>query len=133
MADLAERDAGRSRYPIAVGGARAAELAVATGHPGFAAAGAQVGARLGMPAPGRGAAARAGRVLWFGHGQAMLIGAPPLGAVRAADQSDAWCRVLVSGPRAGAALARLVPIDLRASEFGEGAVARTLLGHMSAL
>ena len=38
---------------------------------------------------------------------------------------------LLDGPGAEAALARLVPIDLRASAFKQGQTARTMLWHMS--
>ena len=133
MADLAARSAGCADFPLAIGGARAEELPFEAIHAVFAETGAKVATGLEMPAPGAGASAKAGRILWSGRGQAMLVGARPLKAVRAADQSDAWCRVRLSGPRAEAVLARLVPLDLRAAAFPEGRVARTLLSHLAVL
>ncbi|SLN55927.1 Sarcosine oxidase, gamma subunit family [Pseudoruegeria aquimaris] len=92
---------------------------------------------LGWPAPGRSTGAASARALWFGPDQALLLGPMPVAALARhcalTDQSDGWAHVCLSGPGAEEVLARLVPVDLRAGAFPEGAVARTALFHMSAL
>ena len=75
---------------------------------------------------------RSGPVMWFGHGTWMVAGAVSLeGLAAVTDQSDAWAVVALSGAGAEAVLARLVPVDLRASVFKPDHVAKTMLGHMS--
>lgn len=66
---------------------------------------------------------------WFGLDQVMIFAdsLPDLPAA-VTDQSDAWATVAVMGD-AQSVLARLVPVDLR---LPEGAVIRTLVGHMAA-
>ncbi len=75
-------------------------------------------------------------VMWFGRGQALLIGVEPGEglAVHAAlvDQSDAWAAVEIEGDRAAEALARLTPVDLRPGVFSVGHTARTEVAHMAA-
>ncbi len=75
------------------------------------------------------------RIIWFGRGQVLLAGPTPstdLAQVAAlSDQSDAWCCVELSGAGAVDVLARLVPIDLRASAFPKGHTARSMIGHMN--
>ncbi len=88
---------------------------------------------LGWPAPGRGVSAGAASSLWSGRRQALLVNSAPAGLDGIAaltDQSDAWARMCLSGPAAEAALARLVPLDLRLAVFPVGSVARTALNHM---
>ncbi|MGR3714832.1 MAG: sarcosine oxidase subunit gamma [Shimia sp.] len=93
-------------------------------------------AALGMawPAANRAAGKAGARAVWFGQGQAMLIGPaadPALGAMAAmTDQSDAWAVVRLEGVGAEDVLARVMPIDLRAAVFKRGHTARTMLGHM---
>lgn len=101
-----------------------------------AAVAAHLGLEDGFPPPGRIAPLPAGgRLAFWGRGAFMLIGADPPGglAARAAvtDLSDGWACLRLEGRGADAALARLVPIDLRPAAFGEGAAARTLLFHMT--
>ncbi|MEP2782973.1 MAG: sarcosine oxidase subunit gamma [Pseudoruegeria sp.] len=92
---------------------------------------------VGFPAPGQCTRQGNVRALWFGPDQAMLIGPAPAASLRdccaVTDQSDAWCRVHLTGEGAEQVLARLVPIDLRLSTFGIGAVARTEVFHMAAV
>jgi heterotetrameric sarcosine oxidase gamma subunit len=90
---------------------------------------------LGFPAPGRSIEVADTRILWAGRETAFLIGTPPPELAEAAviDLTDGWAGLSLSGPGAEAVLARLVPIDLRASVFPEGATARSLLGHVQAL
>lgn len=87
------------------------------------------------PAPGCSVDTPQGRLIWAGRELAFHLGPPPetpQGAV-AVDQSDAWATVRLSGAGAEEVLARLVPLDLRPRAFPEGAVARSLLGHMSVI
>ena len=86
---------------------------------------AQIGS--GLPAVNR----RAGPVTWFGHGIWMVAGAVSVDGAAVADQSDAWAVVEISGEGVEAVLARLVPLDLRASAFKKGHVAKTMLAHLS--
>jgi len=91
---------------------------------------------MGLPSPGRATGKAGARVVWFSHGQAMLIGPAPdasLGDFAAlTDQSDAWAVVRLEGADVLDVLARLVPLDLRASRFKRGHTARTNLAHMMA-
>ena len=90
---------------------------------------------LTFPAPNSQSAKDDVRLIWTGRDQAFLIGAPaPEGLAEHAaltDQSDGWARLTLTGPQAEAALARLVPIDLRAKSFPVGTTIRAPLGHMS--
>jgi len=90
---------------------------------------------LAFPAPGRSARNGEARILWWGRGQALLIGAEPppaLAAIAALTaQGDGLAGLRLEGPLAEDALARLVPLDLRARAFPTGATARTLLFHMT--
>ncbi|WP_372893448.1 sarcosine oxidase subunit gamma [Rhodosalinus sp.] len=90
---------------------------------------------VGWPAPGAAHLSETASMIWTGMDQAMLIGPAPDPSLAAqaalTDQSDAWAVVELSGDAGPEALARLVPVDLRAHVFAEGATARTLLGHMS--
>ncbi|MDU8929996.1 sarcosine oxidase subunit gamma family protein [Alisedimentitalea sp. MJ-SS2] len=76
-----------------------------------------------------------GRVVWSGMGQAMVLGATPGDIAGAAltDQSDAWTSVTLEGEGARDVLARLTPLDLRATRFKRGHAARSELAHMSAI
>jgi len=91
---------------------------------------------VGFPAPGEMLRAGTARALWTGRGRALVIGAPlpeGLGAMAAlTEQGDGLAALVVSGPATEAVLARLVPMDLRATAFPEGRTARTLVGHMAA-
>ena len=90
---------------------------------------------VGWPDPGTAHFGDEAAVIWTGLEQAMLVGPAPDPALAEhaalTDQSDAWAVVELSGDAGPEALARLVPVDLRAHVFAEGATARTLLGHMS--
>ena len=91
---------------------------------------------LAFPAPNRFVEAGAARLVWTGRDQAFLIGVAPTSlAPHAAltDQSDGWATLLLSGPHAEAALARIVPIDVRAAAFPPGHTARVPFNHMSSV
>src|SRR5690606_8877225 len=98
------------------------------------------------PPPGRMTAGPRLAFIWMAQGQWFADGAadavPDLEAVLAAalgdsasltDQSDAWVRLLLSGPNVRAALARLCMLDLDDSCFPPGSAARTVLKHLGAV
>lgn len=88
---------------------------------------------LAFPAPNGMAAKGAARILWTGRDQAFLIGADPAplaGLAAITDQSDGWCGLTLTGADAPEVHARLVPLDLRATAFPPGRVARAPLNHM---
>ncbi len=140
MASLIEKTACDGILPTAAGGVTLSELPPAriTSVAPLAGKERAVGTALkalglGWPAPGKSVSKGAAACLWTGRGQAFLIGAEPdgfSGIAALTDQSDGWARMRLSGPGAEAVLARLVPIDLRATAFPVGAVARTGLNHM---
>ena len=87
---------------------------------------------VGFPAPNRCVGTNP-RAVWCGKEQALLIGAecPELMGAACVDHSAAWAIVQLDGVDAVAVLARLTPIDLRATKFKRGHTARTLIGHMT--
>ncbi|WP_372609656.1 sarcosine oxidase subunit gamma [Aquicoccus sp.] len=89
---------------------------------------------MAWPKPGRMTGKAGARALWFGQGQALLVGpAPDAELARNAaltDQSDAWAMVRLSGAGAQDVLARLTPLDLRRGSFKRGHTARTEIAHM---
>ncbi len=91
---------------------------------------------LRFPTPGETLTSGPARIIWAGHGRALLCGVEPplaLSALAAlTDQTDASATVRIDGDQAQAVLARLVPVDLRQQIFPEGATARTIVGHMTA-
>ncbi|TMV08042.1 sarcosine oxidase subunit gamma [Ruegeria sediminis] len=91
---------------------------------------------MGYPAANRATGRAGSRAVWFGHGQAMLIGPVPDATLSEhaaiVDQSDAWAVVRLEGEGAEDVLARLVPVDLRAAHFKRGHTVRSLLFHMTA-
>ncbi|MEM7318602.1 MAG: sarcosine oxidase subunit gamma [Pseudomonadota bacterium] len=90
---------------------------------------------MAFPDPNTMTEAADARAMWVGHGQALLIGPEPDGALAKhaalVDQSDAFAVVRLSGTTAEDVLARLVPVDLRLAQFKPGSTVRTLLGHMA--
>lgn len=92
---------------------------------------------LAFPAPGQLIADGDTSIAWSGVNQAFLMGAvadPALSGLAAlTDQTDAWARLILSGPEMRDVLARIVPIDLSPAACPPGSARRTLLGHMSAL
>ncbi|MEM7599026.1 MAG: sarcosine oxidase subunit gamma [Pseudomonadota bacterium] len=91
---------------------------------------------VAWPAPNRTQGKDGARAIWFGHRMALLAGIDPdpkLARFAAlTDQSDAWAAVRLDGAGADHVLARLTPLDLRASVFKRGHTARTELQHMAA-
>lgn len=90
---------------------------------------------MALPATGRITGTDGARAIWFSQGQFLLAGPVPDSALTAhcamTDQSDAWAIFRLEGARAVDVLARLTPIDLRASHFKRGQTARTELEHMA--
>ena len=91
---------------------------------------------MAFPAANRATGKTGNRAVWFGRGMALLMGPAPDAALAEhaalTDQSDAWTVVRLEGDGAEDVLARLVPADLRASQFKRGHTARTELAHMMA-
>ncbi len=143
MAELIARTPCAGLLPLTVGGVTATEehpaamTSVAPFKGRAAVLSEAMGAAHGVafPSPNRSAAKAGARVIWFGRGQALLIGPvpDPSLAEHAAltDQSDAWAMVRIEGERVEDVLARLVPVDLRAPDFERGHTVRTLVGHMA--
>lgn len=92
---------------------------------------------VAFPGPGESHGAKGATVIWSGREQAFLLGVSPdpaLGEFAAiSDQSDGWCALLLEGPKADQALARLCPLDLRPASFQPGQVARSQVLHVPAL
>ncbi|SFD47461.1 sarcosine oxidase subunit gamma [Sulfitobacter brevis] len=91
---------------------------------------------LGFPKPNRATGKDGGRCIWFGRGEALLIGPAPDASLAdhgaSVDVLDAWAAVSLSGAAAVDVLARLVPVDLREGAFKRGHSIRTQVMHMSA-
>lgn len=90
---------------------------------------------MGWPEPNRATGKAGARAIWFGQGMALLAGPEPDAGLadQAAltDQSDAWTAVMLEGAGAADVLARVTPLDLRASVFKLGHTARTQVQHMA--
>lgn len=93
---------------------------------------AAIGAK--WPAPGQMTGKPGAQVAWCGLGQALVLGPPvsPSGAA-VTDQTDAWAVFALEGAGGAEVVARLTPLDLRASQFRPGQAARSLLGHIHGL
>lgn len=74
---------------------------------------------------------RTSKTLWIGRDHGLQIGGSEPKSAVVTQQSDAWACVGISGLDADAVLARLCPVDL--AKLPLGAVARTLINHMSAI
>lgn len=143
MAELLAKSAGAGIFPVSHGEMVLAELEVGTitsilpyrGQWDACSDALKAAHGMALPAPLRATGKAGARCLWMGKDQAFLIGPEPdSGLAKHAsltDQSDAWVVVDLSGQGAEAVLARLVPVDLRASVFKRGHTVRTLLQHMS--
>ncbi|MEW9919438.1 sarcosine oxidase subunit gamma [Marimonas sp. MJW-29] len=89
-----------------------------------------------LPKPNRSTGKEGARCLWFGRGEALLMGPAPDAALgthgAVVDQSDAWAVVSLQGAGAVDVLARLVPVDLRDAVFKRGHTVRSQVMHMNA-
>lgn len=149
MAELAFRSPFEGLdLPLAIGDARLAELprapirVIAPYRGREAAVSEALRATLGsgLPQIGRTVPLAGGRLIWAGARQWMLTGPAAEAAVPAlaglaavTDQSDGWAAMRLEGHDARAVLARLLPLDLDAASFPEGAAARSLLRHVACL
>lgn len=143
MVDLAAKSAGAGIFPLSIGKLTATETELGPltsvmpfkGQSAALAAAFEAAHGLAWPAPNAATSAGGARAIWFGVNQVLLTGVAAdisLAALAGlTDQSDAWCAVTLDGPGAEDVLARLCPVDLRASAFGEGRTARTLVAHMN--
>lgn len=90
---------------------------------------------MAWPAPNRATGKTDARAIWFGREMAFLAGPvpdPSLAQYAAlTDQSDAWTCLQLTGAAAEDILARLVPVDMRASAFKRGHTARSKVQHMN--
>ncbi|RLJ60452.1 sarcosine oxidase subunit gamma [Litoreibacter meonggei] len=138
MIDLIAKSAADGLLPVTIGSMTLTELPLREMHSIAPFKGAKVSAALkkatgvGLPDVGRGTAKGGVEILWTARGQYFLIGAtPPKLSAAITDQSDAWCAVVLSGESAPQVMARVCPLDL--GRMGEGDVARSLVGHMTAI
>lgn len=137
---LAEAPTAGHGLPLSMGGATltARALGPVTSVAPFRDRDAEVAARLGveLPPPNGMVQWGEGRILWTGPGRWLLVGALAPGGLEIlaamVDQTDASACVLLEGPGARDALARLVPLDLRDRACPVGGTARTVLNHMTA-
>lgn len=141
MADLIAKSALAGTAPLTLAGVTLSEIAVdpITSIAPFAGQDAAVAKALGLalPAPNRFTEAKGARLAWTGRGQYFLIGAPApeglAGFAALTDQSDGWAALRLEGSGVEAALARIVPVDIRLAAFPEGAALRTAFNHMNAV
>lgn len=89
---------------------------------------------VNWPLPGRAQASGTTRIVWFGRGQAMLMGPEPHGdlsdVAACVDQSDGWGVARLDGAKVEAVLARQVPLDVRLDRFKAGHTARCQVFHI---
>lgn len=129
MIDLVAKSAAAGLLPATIGTLTLAEMPQSTIHSIAPLKGTKP---KGFPAVGRSASYGEGKIVWSARGQYFVIGAtPPKLKAAVTDQSDAWCHVSLTGADAHAAMARLCPLDT--AKMADGDVARSLVGHMSAL
>jgi sarcosine oxidase subunit gamma len=88
---------------------------------------------IAFPAPNRSTKTATARAVWIAENTAMICAdtAPETHGAALTDQSDGWAVVRLSGPHSTDVLARLVPVDLRATTFKRDHCARTMMGHMN--
>ncbi|MBV1868783.1 MAG: sarcosine oxidase subunit gamma [Marinosulfonomonas sp.] len=141
MVELIAKSPCEGLLPLTVGGCSLAEvlpaaitsITPARGQEKLVSAALKKSHGVAFPAPGRATGKDGARCIWFGPGQAVLLGpaVAPIKGAALSEQSDGWAVMRLSGANATDALARLVPIDLRAATFKRGHTARTLLFHVS--
>lgn len=142
MLELTAKSACAGLLPATIGGMTLTEetpahltlLAPYKGREAALSAALEAAHGMGFPAPGRATGKAEARAIWFGRAQALLVGpAADAGLAEHAavtDLTDGWAVVKIEGEAAVDVLARLVPVDLRASVFKRGHTARTELKHM---
>ena len=138
MIELVAKSAASGVLPATIGTLSVTELPLREIHSIAPFKGAKASAALkksvgvGLPDAGRSTAKGDVHILWSARGQYLLIGAtPPKLSAAITDQSDAWCAVTLTGASAASVMARLCPLDT--AQMEDGGVARSLVGHMSAI
>lgn len=88
---------------------------------------------LDLPAPGTSTPHDGGLLAWTGHREWMLFDAPApdLSGAALVDLTDGWVWLDLTGPGWAEALMRICPVD--PDLLGNGATARSDVGHMAAL
>jgi len=114
--------------------ARMTSVAPFKGREKAASAALKAACGMTMPGPNRVTGKEGARAVWMGQGQVFVLG-PDVPAdisqhAALTDQSDGWVVMRLHGAGAEDVLARLAPIDLRATVFKRGHTARTTLLHM---
>lgn len=101
--------------------------------------------KIAVPPPGMSAFAGDVRLTWTAPAQYHLLMPETGGGMLAAtlektagaawctDQSDSYCMLRLSGPRAREALERICPLDLHPGSFAVDAAARTVMEHLGVL
>lgn len=142
MADLIAKSPCAGLLPVSHGAVTLSELDMTTltslapfkGQEEALSAALKAAHGMEFPAINRATGKEGARAVWFGQGQAMLIGPAPDAALgkhaAVTDQSDAWALVRLEGEGSEDVLARLVPVDMRRVAFKRGHTARTQLQHM---
>lgn len=144
MVELVALSACTGLLPLSVGGITLSEvvpdamtsLAPFKGQDKAASTALKAAHGMALPAPNRATGKAEARAIWLSRGQIMLVGPrPDAGLAKYAaltDQTDAWAVVRLEGTGVEDVLARLIPVDARASVFKRGHTARTDLKHMMA-
>lgn len=142
MADLMAKSPCDGRLPLTFGGVTLCEMDMVTltsvaplkGRDKALSSALKTAHGMALPGVNRATGRQGARAVWFGQGQMMLIGPKPDTSLAAhaalTDQSDAWAMVRLEGVGAEDVLARLVPLDLRQSNFRRGHTARSQLQHL---
>lgn len=143
MVELTEKSPCAGLLPVHIGTVTAEEIDAgrlsslsAHGDPDELSAALEKAHGMALPKPNRSTGKEGARCLWFGRGEALLMGPAPEAALAdhgaVVDQSDAWAVVTLHGEGAVDVLARLVPVDLRDSVFKRGHTLRSQVFHMNA-
>lgn len=143
MVELSARSPCGDLLPISIGQTKLEEVdaghltSLSTlGDVGALSAALELAHGMAWPGPNRTTGKDRARCIWFGRGEALLMGPAPDPSMRqvaaVVDQSDAWAVVALSGNGAEDVLARLVPVDLRRQSFRRGHSVRSQVQHMNA-
>jgi len=127
--ELVAKTAAAGLLPKTIGALTLSEVAPHTIHSIAPLKGAKL---AGFPEVGKSASYKGGTLMWSAREQYFLLGGtPPKMKAAITDQSDAWCSLALMGHLAGDVMARLCPLNTNA--MAQGDVARSLIGHMTAL
>ena len=144
MVDLIARSACTGLLPLTVGDITLSEVFPGTmtsiapfkGQDAAVSSALKAAHGMTLPTANRAIGKTEARAIWSARGQVMLVGPTPDTSLSThaalTDQSDAWAVVRLEGASAEDVLARLIPVDVRASVFKRGHTMRTDLLHMMA-